>query len=330
MALYTATAFRWSGTGYNAQYNTSHTAVFRDSDGAYEGGGDGGERISIDGGSFGKTAGSPYAIDASFTAADGSSHVETFYFFNTSGSWYFAPGPGSAFTTGATLGSYQGYSTGWNYTDVTCFVRGTRIATPSGLVPVEDLAAGDKVVTAEGRHEPLRLVLRRKLSAEEIARNPKLRPVRITAGALGNGLPKRDLLVSRQHRMLVSSKIASRMFGQRRTLVAAIRLTALRGIREETAARDVEYFHLVLDEHETVFAEGAPSESLFLGPQAMKTMTAEAIEELQTLFPDLAFAAAPPRPAYYVPVAKKQKELVTRHRKNRKPLLESQPGPVTV
>ena len=135
MAQYTVTAFKWSGTGYNALYNTSYSATIDDDDAAYQGSGDGSETISINGGAFGTTTGSPYAINISFTDAGGSPHVETFYFFNTGGSWYFVPGPGSDFTVGATLGSYQNHTNGWSYSDVTCFVRGTLIETAQGPCP---------------------------------------------------------------------------------------------------------------------------------------------------------------------------------------------------
>lgn len=94
-------------------------------------------------------------------------------------------------------------------------------------MPIEQLQAGTKVLTANGDFKPLRLPMSRKISAHEIERNPKLAPVRIMAGALGNAMPKRDLLVSRQHRMLVSSNVCERMFGQREALIAAIRLVEL-------------------------------------------------------------------------------------------------------
>lgn len=321
MALYTADeVFNWTSTGYDALYSTSHTATFNDDDGAYEGAGDGDELISIDGGTFGASGGAPYAIVIPFVDAGGTAHTETFYFFFTGGSWYFIPGPGSAFTVGATLGSYSSYTTGWNYADVICFCIGTMIETDRGQITVEALKTGDRVKIADGSYKELRLSFRRKVSADELSAVPKLYPVRIMAGALGGGLPKRDLWVSRQHRMLASSPVAKRMFGEAEVLVAAIKLTDFPGIFVDTNVERVEYFHLVFDQHEVIYAEGALSESLYIGAEAVKTLSSEALEELTVIFPEL-LEMSPPSPAYQIPIGKLQKEFVARLVKNNKTLV---------
>ena len=72
--------------------------------------------------------------------------------------------------------------------------------------------------------------------------------------------------------MLVSSKICERMFGQTDVLLAAHQLTELPGIFTEPGYGEVEYFHLVFDRHEVIYAEGAPTESFFPGPEAIKSM----------------------------------------------------------
>ncbi len=316
MAQYTVTAFRWTGTGYNAVYNTSYTAVLDDDDPAYQGSGDGNETISIDGGAFGGTTSSPYAINISFIDTAGNPHTETFYFFNTGGSWYFIPGPGSAFTVGATLGGYQSHTVGWNYSDVTCFVRGTRIRTANGELPVEELRAGMMVETLDAGPQKLRLVLRREILAEELAENPKLRPVVMPAGSLGNGLPLRDLRVSRQHRMLVSSPVVQRMFGQNGVLVSAIKLAALPGICVDMDIAKVEYFHLLFDDHQVVFAEGTPSESLYTGELALNALPQEAVEEIFEILPHVARLDYQCTPARNIPEDRRQKRLVERHVKN--------------
>lgn len=322
MAQYTVTAFRWSGTGYNALYNTSYSAVIDDDDANLDGAADTNETVSINGSAFGATAGPPYDINVAFTDTNGDPHVETFYFFNTGGSWYFIPGPGSAFTVGATLGSYQSHTTTPTpYTTITCFVRGTLIETEHGAVPVEQLQAGTKVLTANGDFKPLRLPMSRKISAHEIERNPKLAPVRIMAGALGNAMPKRDLLVSRQHRMLVSSNVCERMFGQREALIAAIRLVELPGVFIEPDHGEVEYFHLLFDCHEVIFAEGAPTESFFTGPEALKSMLPEAREEILKILPEIGQVDYSPEPAFQIPSGSLQKKLVMRHMKNNRPFI---------
>lgn len=322
MSQYTFTAFKWTGAGYNAQYNTSYSATFDDDDPNLDGRGDSSESVSIDGTDFSPTAGSPYDIDVSFTDTNGDTHVETFYFFNTGGNWYFIPGPESQFTVGSTLGNYQSHtSTPTPYETIACFVRGTLIETDCGPTPVEELSAGSKVLTASGELKTLRIPMSRKISAQKMHENPKLAPVRIMAGSLGNGLPRRDLLVSRQHRMLISSKICERMFGQHDVLIAAARLTEMPGIFEEPVHCDVEYFHLLFDCHEVVFAEGAPSESLFLGEEALKAVPPELREEVLLIFPELKGIDYTFEPAFQIPSGKLQKKLVYRHLKNGHPLI---------
>lgn len=326
MPQYSVEAFRWSGTGYNATYNTSYTAVFDDDDPLYQGGADGNESVSINGGSFVATGGSPYVITINFTDVNGDPHTEEFYFFNAgaAGGWYFIPGPGSAFTVGATLGSYQSHYNGWDYATVTCFAAGTRIAVPGGTCPVEHFQVGDEVLCSDGRVGRLRQVLTRRLSAQDLQRHEKLRPVRITQGALGPRVPSRDLLVSRQHRILMRSMVAERMFGQHEVLVSAIRLTSLPGVFVDPAPQAITYVHLVLDRHELVLAEDTPSESFYPGEEAMRGLPTAAREEIETLFPALKNGHCPPF-ARTVPPLARQKTLVERVRNNGKAAIEMRP-----
>nr|AIA91314.1 CAZy families GT4 protein [uncultured Gluconobacter sp.] len=95
---------------------------------------------------------------------------------------------------------------------------------------IEDLRVGDLVLTKDDGPQPLRWISSRHVSAEMLAAHPNMRPIRIRAGALGEGLPLRDLIVSPQHRMLVRSKVAERMFGEEEVLVAAKHLLELDGV----------------------------------------------------------------------------------------------------
>ena len=182
------------------------------------------------------------------------------------------------------------------HTGVTCFTSGTMIATRAGSVPVEELAIGDGVLTLDDGHQEIRWIGSRTLSRADLAAQPNLRPIRIRAGALGEGQPAQDLVVSPQHRILVRSAIAQRMFGQREVLIAAKHLLAIDGIDIALDLEEVTYWHFLFDRHQLVFSNGAVSESLFTGPEALKSVSAEARAEILALFPELA-QEAPEAPA---------------------------------
>lgn len=169
---------------------------------------------------------------------------------------------------------------------VICFTPGTRIATQKGEVPVERLRAGDKVITRDNGVQDLRWVGRRNLGPYELRENDQYHPILIRRGALGNGLPDRDMLVSPQHRMLITSDVASVMFEEREVLVAAKHLTSLDGVKRlKTGA--VSYLHLMFDHHEVVLGDGAWSESFQPGDRSLRGIGAEQREEVLSLFPEL-------------------------------------------
>ena len=213
-----------------------------------------------------------------------------------------------------------------NGTGIACFVRGTRIKVADGWAPIETLSVGDQVETQDNGLQTIRWIGRRKIGTAVIEDDPKLLPVRICAGALGQGLPSRDLRVSRQHRMLVRSKIAERMFGSGEVFLPAIKLTALPGVHVEEEAESVEYFHLLLDQHEVIYAEGCPTESLFTGPEALRSLGSETVQELHSIFPELACVGHSPTLAKPVPIGRQQKQLIARHAKNAKPILTATVG----
>ena len=204
-----------------------------------------------------------------------------------------------------------------------CFTRGTLISTPDGERKVQDLCPGDSVFDSDGNILELRTVMSRLIPADALRFYPKLRPVRICAGALGNGLPHRDLLVSRQHRMLVASKIVERMFGTTEVLISAIKLTTLPGIYVDETVETLEYFHLLFDRHEIILAESAPTESLYLGREALKSVSPDARQEIYAIFPDLKDTDIEPVPARPIPSGQRQKKLVERHAANQKPLVQT-------
>lgn len=201
---------------------------------------------------------------------------------------------------------------------VPCFTPGTLIDTDRGPRPVEDIAVGDRVLTVDAGPQPVRWVGTRALDRIDLAMAPNLRPIRISAGALGPGVPSRALTVSPQHRVLVRSAIAERMFGTREVLVAAVKLLALPGVSRCTGTDSVTYLHLMLDRHHILRANGTRTESLLAGPVALQALPDAARKELATLFPHLTEPGFTPDPARPIPrESKRARRLVERHARNK-------------
>lgn len=168
-----------------------------------------------------------------------------------------------------------------------CVVRGTRIETRKGQVKVEDLAVGDMVRTLDGAYQPIRWVGSRKVTRAELKADKSLRPVRIKAGTMGDGMPRRDLRVSPQHRLLLNDWRAQLLFGEEQVLVAAKSLTNDSSIRVDTQDQPVEYFHVLFDDHQIMFTEGLATESFHPGRYVMDALSRAVREELLALFPNL-------------------------------------------
>ena len=202
-----------------------------------------------------------------------------------------------------------------------CFTAGTWIETPSGARRVETLRIGDTVITRHHGPQSIRWIGKRSLKLAPNFPENKFRPIHISEGALGQGLPRTPLRLSRQHRLLVSSPISQRMFGTQDCLIAAIKLTDLPGIAIDTECGDVTYIHLLFDQHEVITANGAPCESLHTGPEAIKSIPAAARSELFAIFPELVAKSCSRPLAALCPENRQQRQLVARHKKNKKHLL---------
>ena len=201
-----------------------------------------------------------------------------------------------------------------------CFTLGTLILTDTGERPVEDLAPGDRVWTRDHGFQPIRWTGRRRLDPTTLAATPKLRPIRIRAGALGDGMPRDDLIVSPQHRVLVRSAIAQRMFGTAELLVPAKQLLELPGIALAEDLAEVTYLHLMFEHHEILLSNGAETESLYPGPQALLSL-GPVVEEIYTLFPELRDTVEDFPPARPFVTGKRARQMVSRHNSNAKPLV---------
>lgn len=171
---------------------------------------------------------------------------------------------------------------------VPCFTPGTRIATPQGAVPVERLAVGDRVTTLDHGPQTIRWVGAVDLAAPRLRADPSLRPVRVRAGALGAGRPCRDMLLSPQHRVLLSGWHAELLFGAGEVLAAVKHLVNDRTIAVAHDVDRVTYIHFMFDRHEVVLADNLPAESFLPGPMTLSALDRDARDELVALFPGLA------------------------------------------
>jgi hypothetical protein len=131
-----------------------------------------------------------------------------------------------------------------------CFLAGTRIATLAGEVNVEALRPGDRVLLSDGRTRPVVWMGHRTVNVASHPRPDAVRPIRIRAGAFGPGRPRRDLMLSPEHAVYVDG-----------VLVPAGLLTDDVSILPDRSIRRPEYWHVELDAHDVVLAEGLPVES---------------------------------------------------------------------
>ena len=131
-----------------------------------------------------------------------------------------------------------------------CFLRGTRIMTERGEVAIENLVAEqDWAITASGHAARIVWIGHRMA---ELRRHPRpwdVMPVRIAAGAFGDGLPRRDLMVSPDHALLIDG-----------VLIPARALINGATVVQESHDR-AEWFHVELEWHDAILAEGLATES---------------------------------------------------------------------
>ncbi len=177
----------------------------------------------------------------------------------TSGGSYHGGGGGSydSDLTGAVATGDTHSGEGFILIDyVSCFLEGTRIATPAGERAVETLGIGDVISTADGGIAPVRWLGRRTLRPDgengyRFADPLVYQPIRIRAGALGEGLPVRDLLVSMDHAVLIDGL----------PVQACALVNGVSVIREIRLPACFTYYHVELSGHALILAEGVPAET---------------------------------------------------------------------
>src|SRR5262249_39303173 len=131
-----------------------------------------------------------------------------------------------------------------------CYCRGTLILTEGGEIAVEDLRIGDRLVAASGEARPIKWIGRRSYARRLLPGKRSVLPVRISRHALADDVPRRDLWVSPEHAMFLDG-----------ALIPAIALVNGSSIIQVEAVEEVTYFHLELESHDVIHAEGALAES---------------------------------------------------------------------
>ena len=153
--------------------------------------------------------------------------------------------------------SYDGGASGEDVTltnTAACYCAGTLVRTPCGNKRVEKLEIGDELMTASGAARPIKWIGRRSYLGRFVMGREDILPVCIKAGALADNVPRRDLWISPNHAMYFEDNLDG-------VLIEAKDLVNGVSIVQAERVDDVEYFHIELDTHDVLIAEGALSES---------------------------------------------------------------------
>lgn len=132
-----------------------------------------------------------------------------------------------------------------------CFAEGTLIATPEGERAVETLGIGDEILTADGRTVAVKWLGRQTL--RKFLNAARIQPVRIRAGGLGDGLPRRDLTVTGEHGMMIDGLVINAS--------ALVNGTSIDWVPLDEIADEVTYYHVETEAHDAILAEGAAAET---------------------------------------------------------------------
>jgi Ca2+-binding RTX toxin-like protein len=163
--------------------------------------------------------------------------------------------------------------------NIICFTPGARLLTPKGERAVETLRIGDMVITRDHGPQPIRWI-----GSRTVAGVDRFAPISIAAHVLDGAT--RPLLVSPQHRFLFTGYKAQLLFGSDEVLVAAKHLLDGRDVVAcERAA--VTYIHVMFDQHEMIYADGAATESFHAGDVGLSAISDQAREDMFTIFPEL-------------------------------------------
>ncbi|MGR3676741.1 MAG: Hint domain-containing protein [Paracoccaceae bacterium] len=166
-----------------------------------------------------------------------------------------------------------------NIENIICFTPGTRIATSRGPRCVDELQPGDLVLTRDNGLQPLRWV-----GSRDVEATGRFAPIELSETILQDA--RAPLLVSPQHRILWTGSRAQMLFGDSEVFVSAKHLLEHPAVTRREGGI-VTYMHLMFDQHEIIYANGAATESFYPGDAALGALTAQCREEMFTVFPSL-------------------------------------------
>jgi hypothetical protein len=177
-----------------------------------------------------------------------------------------------------------------------CYLRGTSIRTKKTERRVEELKVGDLVVTLSGESKPIKWIGRQRFEKRSDRWPADVEPVRIRRFALNDRTPHRDLYLSPNHAIYIDGVLIPAKYLVNRT---SITQAMPEGVEE------IEYFHVELETHEVIFAEGVAAETLLVmqDDEAFADLIREKFDnfsERKQLYGDDALAMTPcaPRVCY--------------------------------
>jgi hypothetical protein len=157
-------------------------------------------------------------------------------------------------------------------TDAACFMAGTMIRTPDGEVAVETLKRGDLVLSSDGRAMPVSWLGVQTISTR-FADELRVWPIRVKAGALGESMPSRDLLLSPDHALLVCDAL----------IQAGALVNGASIVRETDVPEIFIYYHVEVEDHSLILAENTPAETFV---DNVDRLNFDNWAEHQALYPD--------------------------------------------
>lgn len=160
------------------------------------------------------------------------------------------------------------------------------VLTPDGYKRIDEVRRGDSLKTLASGPNVLEWTGSTVVSQKDVVDMPFLAPIKIKSGALAQGLPTSDLLVTQQQRLFVTSHVALAYFNSYEALVPAVDLLGLPGVSIAQDFSEVTYIRLLFNTQEFIWVNGVVTEVLYSDQARLQDKSPEARRELAVLFPE--------------------------------------------